>query len=194
MEVPGISDASEFAGKGKVMVMDLAFSKDPEMGEKARKFVGVVQQIMDVVEMLASFEEGESMAIEFGSFEFDQTSNPTVDMLNEPFPSDLENTLDLSNVESAENVTEQANNGSNATVSAGFAKVDEDPGPLGLAGLGIQLDIIKDPMNIVKLLMGQTANLVSWDIPRFDLNFEYTKSFPIWATPPISLGIGADFG
>ena len=39
------------------------------------------------------------MAIEFGSFEFDQTSNPTVDMLNEPFPSDLENTLDLSNVE-----------------------------------------------------------------------------------------------
>ncbi|MBT6725024.1 MAG: hypothetical protein HOB20_17470, partial [Planctomycetaceae bacterium] len=194
MEVPGISDASEFAGKGKVMVMDLAFSKDPEMGEKARKFVGVVQQIMDVVEMLASFEEGESMAIEFGSFEFDQASNPTVDMLNEPFPADLENTLDLSNVESAENVTEQANNGSNATVSAGFAKVDEDPGPLGLAGLGIQLDIIKDPMNIVKLLMGQTANLVSWDIPRFDLNFEYTKSFPIWATPPISLGIGADFG
>ena len=32
---------------------------------------------------------------------------------------------------------------------AGFAKADEDPGPLGLAGLGIQLDIIKDPMNIV---------------------------------------------
>ena len=200
MEIPGISDASKMAGNGSVLVMDLAFAKDPEMGEKARQFVGIVQQIMDVVEMLASFEEGESMAISFGDFGFGQagTSGEDINLLEEPFPSNLGSTLDDVYNEtggaSAEDVTEQANNGSNTKVSAGFAKIDEDPGPLGLAGLGIQLDIIKDPMNIVKLLTGQTANLVSWDIPRFDLIFEYSQDFPIIPVPPISLGIGADFG
>lgn len=200
MEIPGISDASKIAGNGPVLVMDLAFSKNPEMGEKARQFVGIVQQIIDVVEMLAEFEEGESMAISFGDFAFGQagTSGEDINLLEEPFPTNLGSTLDdvynETGGKSAAEVTEQANSGSNAKVSAGFAKIDEDPGPLGLAGLGIQLDIIKDPMNIVKLLTGQTANLVSWDIPRFDLIFEYSQDFPVIPVPPISLGIGADFG
>ncbi|MGI0486044.1 DUF4347 domain-containing protein [Pantanalinema rosaneae CENA516] len=66
---------------------------------------------------------------------------------------------------------------------------------------GVEFGILK-PENIIRLILGQTADLVEYRLPHFGFNFEYTQSFPIFGPlfadlrgffgAGIDLGIGYD--
>jgi len=201
-EVPGISEASQIAGEAPVILLDYLFKSDPDKAAKARKFVGIVQQLQEVVDLLASYPPGGNMSINFGDVVFGKKvvngPNPAgydIDPFEDEIPEDdttLQQIYDQTGGQSATDVDAQTK--TNSTFQAGFQKLNADPGPFGLGGLGIEFHLLEQPFNIVKLLMGRQADIISWDIPRFDVSATFSKDFPILPFPPVELGIGAEFG
>lgn len=51
---------------------------------------------------------------------------------------------------------------------------------------------ILEPVNIFKLLLGQDVPLVTYDLPSFGFNFEYTQSFPVFG--PLFANLRGFFG
>ena len=72
-------------------------------------------------------------------------------------------------------------------------------GPLGkllekLNGIGVHLDLIEQPANIIKLLLSDKFDIVSWDLPRFQFSFTFEQSFrPFPPIVPLVVRIGFDF-
>ena len=91
-------------------------------------------------------------------------------------------------------IEDQVNSGGSSKIAGAFATIDRDPDAEGLGGLGLSLEILK-PINVVKLLLGQTADIVFWDIPRFDVGLTLEQSFrPIPILYPFKVTIGFDLG
>ena len=72
-------------------------------------------------------------------------------------------------------------------------------GPLGrllekLNGIGVHLDLIEQPANIIKLLLSDKFDIVSWDLPRFEFPFTLRTLFrPFPPIVPLVVRIGFDF-
>ena len=60
----------------------------------------------------------------------------------------------------------------NRRISNFFGKLEE---------LGITLDVVENPLNVVQLFLGQDIDLVTWDAPELDLGFSIERSFPVFA-------------
>ncbi|RIK76721.1 MAG: hypothetical protein DCC68_18745 [Planctomycetota bacterium] len=191
-EVPGLSQLSELAGRGKVTFLDLAFIKNPEQGETAKRFIGIVNQIISLINTLDGFGPGENVSINFGTITIDASTGFSFD--NNLWADSFDTTDYL-----ADNPTFGASvvndiNSLNATVASAFQQIGREPDPEGEDGLGISLDIIK-PENIIKLLLGQRANIVTWNIPRFEILLTLEQSFhPIPIVYPFVVTVGFDFG
>ncbi|MEX2187071.1 MAG: SdrD B-like domain-containing protein [Pirellulales bacterium] len=191
-EVPGLSQLSQLAGRGPVTFLDLAFIRNPEQGATAKRFIGVADQIISVIDTLAGFGPGENVAINFGTITIDGSNGFSFD-----------NNLWAANFDSTDYLADNPSFGAsvvnqidtlNAAVAGVFQKAEREPDPEGTDGLGISIDIIK-PANIIKLLLGQRANIVTWDIPRFDLLFTLEQSFrPIPVIYPFKVTVGFDLG
>ncbi len=71
----------------------------------------------------------------------------------------------------------------------------------GKGGFGIKIPLLSDPSNIFKLFTGEKADIIQWDIPRFDLNVPFNMRFgpipfppvPLYATFGAKLNAYADF-
>ena len=187
-EVPGISQLSEMAGQGPVTMLDLAFIRNPEQGERVRKFINVVTQISDVIESIADASGAGEVIINFGDLNFGGGEN-SVDLRDPSW-----NTQDLGTVfddasAGFESVLGQVGSSGNADMGKAVSGLQRESSSQGLGGLGINLALL-EPANIFKLLIGQTADVITWDIPRFDLLFEWSQSFRVFPVPPISVEVG----
>ncbi len=180
-DVPGLSQLSEAAGRGRVTFLDLALTQaeDPEQARNIRRFVNTVDVLITLVDTMKTLEE-EQLVILVKQLNLipvavaapDGTAT-TIDKLLAGHQTGLEN---------------QAQ-----------AELEKVHGPLGslldkLNEIGVHLDLIESPVNLIKLLVGSTFNVVSWDLPRFELPFSLEKSFrPVPPIPPLVVRIGFDF-
>ena len=98
-------------------------------------------------------------------------------------------------VKGQKDVEAQAKDTGKATAGAtnralGFLrKASGNPNKVGRGGLGIDLKLVTSPSNIFKLLSGEKADIVRWDIPRLELDFDFMKKF----RPLKSIGIDQVF-
>ncbi|WP_372894369.1 LEPR-XLL domain-containing protein, partial [Stieleria sp.] len=82
-----------------------------------------------------------------------------------------------------------------------LGKLKGAPNSKGKGGFGIKIPLLSDPSNIFKLFTGEKADIIQWDIPRFDLNVPFEIKFgplpfppiPLYATFSASLDAFADF-
>ena len=191
--IPGVSDLAELAGADPITLLDLALAEmSPEVGTAARKFVSVITGIDDVIgkinDLLGPEGSDESLMLNFGSISFgSEVENPGWNN-NDPFAAGstaiAEQNLDSNPLSRLGRQAESLV--SSLSAEPGGGEDDDD-------GLGIDFPIF-DPQNIIKLLLGQTVDLVTWDIPTLALEFGWSQSFPIFPVPPISVAVGLDVG
>ncbi|MFK5924693.1 MAG: LEPR-XLL domain-containing protein, partial [Verrucomicrobiota bacterium] len=74
------------------------------------------------------------------------------------------------------------------TLNNDSAKAKKSP-IFGITGGGFRLDFAKQE-NVVKILMGQEANLTFLELPRVEVGVAVTKSFPLPAFPPLIATVG----
>jgi hypothetical protein len=60
-----------------------------------------------------------------------------------------------------------------------------------ISNLGMRLELIENPLNAIKIFLGQDSDLMMWDVPELELAFSFEESFPI--ITGISGVIGGDF-
>jgi Ca2+-binding RTX toxin-like protein len=192
-EVPGVSQISQIAGKGPVTVLDLALIQNPDTAETTKKFLAVVETVLEIAELIG--ENNGEVAIVFGSFGFgplydNSGLDPRLPGVAASASSDLEANGVAGFFDAAKEVLDSGNN----AVSDLFSTINSDAsaGDAEDGGLGINLDFL-EPANIFRFLLGDTVNIITWDIPRFALTFEWSKTFPIWSPPPINVELGLGF-
>ncbi len=196
-EIPGVSDASKFAGNGPITFLDLAaLYLDRETVDNVKKFIGVVDGIADFISMINSANGVGQVTIVFGSLSFggadgtDSTGWQTSIDFDAPSNSSITNAINA--FDSGGGVVQQIVSAGNSAMGSAMQMAEREPDTNGLGGLGIQLDFL-EPENVMKFLMGQTADIITWDIPRFSIPFEWGTKIPVFPFPPISLGIGLNF-
>ena len=110
--------------------------------------------------------------------------------------------LDLTNVDTHENGWNSLAQGCRGdtvnplckAVESGGRKTEPTEGRLSnvlakLEDVGISLPIL-DSSSIYKFLMGQVVDVITWELPRFELEFGWGPRFPILPFPPITAGVG----
>ena len=182
-EVPGVSEISQAAGGGKITMIDLALAQKPDAAQNAKKFLAVVAAISDVIEAVDAASSGDEVRVSLGSLD--------IGSINDDDWNETENTSGLSLIDvGASAVDSQVAGSSNSAMASAFATIEREPDSQGLGGLGIGLEFL-DPANIFAYLMGQTATVITWDIPRLDLGFEWGMSFrPVPTVPPLVVTVG----
>lgn len=197
-EIPGISDMSRLAGGGPVTVLDLALANNRDQAIEAKKFIGVVGLILDVIDTLAAFDDGDNVVLHFGSVSLGM--DESVDLRLPGAFNGLSDDTAVSTVLTnqgvsidPDDITRQINPATQPRVAEALDTLTDEPNESGTGGMGLRLEFLK-PVNLIKMLLGQTTDLVIWEIPRFAFDFNYEQTYPVWAVPPISITIGADFG
>ena len=138
---------------------------------KFNKFVDAVTGIIDITDSLSTLEEsignGDSLALNFGSYTL------------EDFRGGSE-AVDATTVdpESAGTSTDPPMTPEDQTMSTGNNQVSGFFGKL--EDLGITLDVVENPLNVIKIFLGQDIDLVTWDVPVLDLAFSIERSFPVF--------------
>jgi len=188
--VPGVSDLSELAGAGEVTLLDLALSQmSADAAATARKFVSVIQQLGDVVEKIDDLigpdnPESDDLVLDFGNFVVlsSELSGESSSGWFDKTPEDLagDGTAISNPIERLSGLAGSVFSSISAEPTGG--EEDDD-------GLGISFPIFDQPTNVIKLLLGQTVDLVVWDIPTLGLDFGWAQRFPIFPTPPISVEV-----
>ena len=180
-KVPGVSQASELAGKGEVTFLDMAFMNKPDKAEQAKKFVDTVDIIIGLIDSLKSVDESDKVSFilldELTIIDSAETGG-TDGGLTDP---------EWKNANSVEEMAEAAEpNGfenAKSKIQDLLQKIEE---------LGINLHIL-EPKNLVNVLLGRQFDVISYELPRFELPFTWEKSFrPIPVFPPFALRIGLD--
>ena len=177
-EVPGVTQLSEALGNGRVTFLDLALQQieDPQQARDARRFVDVVDGLIALVDTLKTLEEDRLVIL---LEEFNVLTNMTT-------ATDNQVQSLFSRLESTSLQRQQAQQ-----------QIDSVGGPIGsllqrLDGIGLQLDLIEEPSNIVNLLLNRNFQIASWFLPRFELPFTWETTIPIFAPPTINARIGLD--
>jgi Ca2+-binding RTX toxin-like protein len=196
-KIPVLSDLSELFGSGPVTFLD-AFSLFGSGGESAKDIIRVVTQIAQFVDDAAEFAAAGDVVLNFGTFDltnldlsapatpgsldFGQVRDGSGNLFSEDFSFD-----DALNSISGPDNTQVQNS---RTVLTSLNASD---------GLGITFPILS-PENIFKLLFGQTADLVNWQLPVLSAEFSFSQRFgpiippfPIFAELGGALSMFADF-
>jgi Ca2+-binding RTX toxin-like protein len=184
-EVPGISELSKMVSGEPITLLDLALLELPsEDASKARRFLNFVQALNHLESRLP-----ETGLIVFGDVQFNgqQLLNPGWNLL----AGDDDFTLDDTNSSRDSTV--------DRLITELGRETDEDPRTATQEsapadGLGIKFPIIEQPTKLIQLLLGQTVEFVTWNIPQVKLDFGWSQSFPVILTPPISVEVGLNAG
>lgn len=196
-EIPVISDLAQMLGQDKVTFID-AIKLFGSGGESIEKVFNILNAIDDFIEETANTQD--NIKLNFGDFSFSQDLRNPGEIVIPDQPA-----------ESLDDVLGKIGNSTNNAAPI-MALSDETPANSSslnpIASLfkdlndktGIGFPILTDPSNIFKLLFGQAADLVVWDIPRLEAEFKYSQMFgpilppiPLFARITGSLGVFADF-
>ena len=168
----GLAGAFDQDGNGEATLVEVALTLAGGLknGDTAAKFTRFVDAVSGVIELTALLEElnaADTLAINFGSYTLEDfrgasesTDATEVDAESEGSPDPPE-----------EDPEDQAMNTGDNKVTGLFSKLDD---------LGITLDVVENPLNVIKLFLGQDIDLITWDAPELDLNFEISRSFPVF--------------
>jgi len=163
-------------GKATLVEVGLTLAgglKNGKTAAKFTKFIDAVTGVIDLTESLSDLEAsiagGQALAVNFGSYTLEnfKGGSSTVDATSID-PATGGNSSNLSS-----DTTNQTKNTSNSKVSNFFGK---------LGNLGVTLDVVENPLNVIKIFLGQDIDLVTWDVPELDLGFSIEQSFPIFGT------------
>ena len=188
LEVPIVSQLYQLIGQGPFTFLD-GIGMLGEGGETVVKVVNILIQVVDFVDGLTAF--GPNLFIKFGDFDFGDISNPEAPLDTSAFENPLRTLAEAFGEMDFEDENGDPADGSDATEKLTEANAEDEE---GLAGLGISFPIITNPANILKLLLGQDADLITWDIPRMEASFEFSQIFgPIVPPYPIFAKIGGGF-
>ena len=151
---------SDFLGRDYT-VLDLAV----QFGKVDRRFVDAVLQIRDLISDIAALPTGVNIVIPIGEL------------------------AGLGSAFSTKDGAKNVNTSSTGTTAVGFGAVapgsDEEryrntfDKSTKVTGGGFGFPILK-PANAFKLLLGQEATLITYDIPRLEVGMSMSKTFPIW--------------
>ncbi|MEM7311507.1 MAG: LamG-like jellyroll fold domain-containing protein, partial [Planctomycetota bacterium] len=189
--IPGISDLSEAAGQGPVDFLTLASIQFPGPAAQARKATGVVKQIAEVIDMVDEASKTGSK-INFGSITLG--AGDGMDLSNPTQKLEFDSSKITNGVQDVRDAISRVGNADRRSKST-LNRFARTPDRNGEGGMGVQFPLFSEPSNIFKLMMGETVDLVQWDIPRIDLGFMYDQTFyPIPGIPlGVTIGIGVDF-
>ncbi len=170
----GIFDQDD-DGTATLVEVALTLAGGLSNGDTAARFTRFVDSVTGVIELAESLsalqesiEAGDSIALEFGSYQ----------LQNFKGGSSAEDATEV-DAESEGVATDPAMTPEDQTMATGnnrvgnfFGKLDE---------LGISLDVIENPLNVIKVFLGQDIDLVTWDVPELDLSFSIERTFPVFA-------------
>ena len=175
-KVPGVNELSEARGNGEVTFLDLALQKEPEQAAAAKKFINALDTILRMSSEMNNLERDDLVFILQDKLVIvGDDTDPDAD-LSDP---DVAGGVSLDNAD--------LDAGNTAKKSEGFVKRLLQ----SLEDLGIKLHIL-DVKNIISMFLHRPADIISYDVPRLELDFSWEKSFPIWAPPPIDVRVGLD--
>jgi len=185
----GLTSEFDINGDGQANIVEVASSiieKLPSRGSQAKidytKFfdaiVGVTDLVAAVQDLQGSLGAGENFAIDFGSYT-------------------LQNFQGASSTTSAADVNPQtqgsgqlSSNPKNQTKNKGQGKqtlsqkVDKMFGALDKLGIGIP--ILEDPFTAINLFLGNDIDLITYDMPALDIQYELDKTFNIIPVPQVN--------
>ena len=172
----GIQDAFDQNDDGKATLIEVALTlagglKNGNTQAKFTKFIDAVTGVIELTQSLSDLEAsiagGNSLAINFGSYVLDgfKGASENEDATTVDPASGMTGGLDM-------NADSQTGTTGNSKVGKFFNKLND---------LGITLDVIENPLNVIKIFLGQDIDLVTWDVPVLDLSFSIEKSFPVFA-------------
>ena len=155
LRIPVLSD---FLGRDYT-VLDLAV----QFGQVDRRFIDAVLQVRALVGEIALLPPGVSIEIPIGSL--------------------LDIGGALMSKDGAQNIDTSSQSSTGVTVPDGDANQnkyrDTFNKSVTMTGGGFGFPILK-PSEAFKLLLGQDATLVTYDLPRLEVGLSMSKTFPIW--------------
>ena len=164
---------------------------DPLKGESLQatvrsttEFLDTTKGVMDLVRELDALAEEGNFYVDFGSYEMDAFN--AGDSTAQTEAIDVDSNADDLNQDVAEKADEGGKD-KDGKSSSSFKKIMAQ-----LDELGFKIDLIDDPKNAIKLLMGQEVDLFSWDMGDMGMESEISKNFPIY--PGIEGVIDGGFG
>jgi Ca2+-binding RTX toxin-like protein len=177
-EIPIISELSKLVGLGKFTVIDgIGLLSSREQAENAKKLLKVLRAIDGFLQRIKNFDE--DISLNFGDYDFQQDLRLISPEDVEILPERME--AKFANFEQALTEIEKQSLPSRQLIEDTNNSDD---------GLGIAFPILDNPLNIFKLLFGQTADLITWDLPEFKATFAYQQKFPIFPPYPIFATLG----
>ena len=191
--IPGVSDVSKLAGGPAITLLDLALIREPNNGAIARRFINTLDQITGIVDTINQTVQVSNGRVDINYGNLDLKG---LDLTKEGWNKEagdsssvLTSAID-SAVLSFQSIEDQL---SGNPLKSTFGNLQRKPDSQGRGGLGIVFDFL-EPVNIFKFLIGQRANVITWDIPTFALDFPWKAHSSILPFPPITAGIGFDVG
>lgn len=170
-EVPGVSDLSEAAGKGPVTMLDIALAKNPDAAATAKQFVDALDTILQIADSLETMDD-DSVIFQL----MDTLALPTENIDDGSWADGVEIGTAVDDSGGQDHTADE----STGTIKSLLQQVEE---------LGIHLHFLEIE-NIVAMLLGQQFDVISYELPRFELPFEISQKFRVWTVPPISIEVG----
>ena len=192
----GLTSEFDLNGDGQANIIEVAgtiIEKLPSRGGKAKidyiqffdAIVGVTELVGAVQDLQSSLGAGNNFAIDFGSYT-------------------LQNFKGASPTTSAADVNPQTqgssqlnSNTKNQTKNKGLGKqslsqkVDKMFGALDKLGIGIP--VLEDPFTAINLFLGNDIDLITYDMPALDIQYEINNQFAILNLPPVDGLIQGEF-
>ncbi|MEM6402505.1 MAG: hypothetical protein AAF757_20130, partial [Cyanobacteria bacterium P01_D01_bin.116] len=174
-------DTFDENGDGSATLIEVASTLVSTFGgdkPQYKKFFSAVTGIIDLVESLEALESsinsGENLSVDFGDYTLENfkaaSDNEDEDASN--YNTKNNGTSNLN--QNTKNQAKTAGSGSLGTkISNFFSKLDE---------LGIGIPLLEDPFTAINLFLGKDIDLVTYDIPELDINFDIEQEFPIFGS------------
>jgi len=185
----GLAETFDVDRDGKTSAIDLSrwfanFSAkiDSKRGEQLKasvdntvEFLDMLKGVMDLVRDLERLGDEEHFSIDYGSYELAAFSAGSQDSDPADVEVDESSTPNLSS-----NTKQQADAGGtnpqSGRPSSSFQKT------MGQANeLGFRFPLIEDPVNVVRLLLGQDVSLFEWQMPPMGMTSVIEEYYPIYA-------------
>ena len=187
LEKVGLAEAFDRNGDGSATIIEVAESlaSGAKKAPKYQKFFDAVQGVIALSESLKDLEDtinsGENLSLGFGDYTFELAAG-TEDVSQQAVTENPDSDKRLEQVDKRKIASDaKTPSGAQNTNSKLTNKVNNFFSALD--NVGITLDIVEEPLNLVKLFLGQDIDLVTWDVPELDIGFTIGRSFPI--APPI---------
>ncbi|BAQ64272.1 LamG-like jellyroll fold domain-containing protein [Geminocystis sp. NIES-3709] len=144
------------------------------------EFFDAVANIIEVINALDQLNRdiagGANITIPFGDYTLENFTGASQTNTSEQVDVENEGTNNLNdNVEDEASNPDTDNDRLGNSISNFFTKLNR---------MGVELPILENPLNAIKLFLGQDIDLVTYNVPDLNLNFNIRRDFPIFG--PVS--------